>query len=120
MRLLDHVFDDMHVEELITSVILPVGVSNIKVVPPYEVERLEDEVTYKYLDNLGRKVIRLRKTNLVEQHIQDLEISYNWQQAMLLHEPILIALALFLMFILAIIYVRLDFSLSKPEHSKKE
>nr|CAH7716622.1 unnamed protein product [Callosobruchus chinensis] len=120
MRLLDHVFDDMHAEELITSVILPVGVSNVKLTPPYEVERLEDEVTYKYLDNLGRKVIRLRKTNLVEQHIQDLEISYNWQQAMLLHEPILIALALFLMFIIVIIYVRLDFSLSKPEHSKKE
>lgn len=120
MRILDHVFDDMHVEELETSVILPVGVSNVKIHTPYDVERLPDGITYKYLDNLGRKMIKLRKTNLVEQHIQDMEIIYNWKPLLLLHEPILISIALFLLFIIVIIYVRLDFSLSKPEHVKKE
>lgn len=120
MRLIDHVFDDMYVEELETSIILPVGVSNVKLNAPYEVERLTDDVTYKYLDNIGRTVIKLRKTNLAEQHIQDVEVTYNWTPHLLLHEPILLSIALFLLFIVVIIYVRLDFSLTKPDHSKKD
>lgn len=120
MRIFDHVFDDMVIEELETKIVLPVGVSNIKLETPYEVERLADEVTHKYLDNIGRTVIKVRKTNLVEQHIQDLEIYYNWQPLLLLHEPLLISIVLFLLFIFVVIYVRLDFSLAKPEHSKKD
>ncbi|XP_045482474.1 dolichyl-diphosphooligosaccharide--protein glycosyltransferase subunit 1 [Harmonia axyridis] len=118
MRLLDHIYDDMYVEELETNVVLPVGVKNVKLSTPYEVQRLEDGKTYKYLDNLGRVVIRLKKTNLVEQHIQDLEITYEWDTILLIHEPILLALALFVLFIIVIIYVRLDFSINKSE--KKE
>ncbi|CAH1175780.1 unnamed protein product [Phaedon cochleariae] len=120
MRLLDHVFDDMHVEELETSVVLPVGASDIQVNPPYAAERLSDELTHKYLDNIGRTVVKLRKTNLVEQHIQDLEITYNWKPHFLLHEPVLLSIALFVMFISVIIWVRLDFSLGVSEHNKRE
>lgn len=54
VRLLDHVFDDMVVDELETRIVLPVGVSNVKVKAPYEVTRLPDGVAYKYLDNIGR------------------------------------------------------------------
>ena len=32
------------------------------------------EVHYTYLDTVGRPVIVARKTNLVEQHIQDFEV----------------------------------------------
>ncbi|KAJ3639816.1 hypothetical protein Zmor_003152 [Zophobas morio] len=120
MRLLDHVFDDMHVEELETKIVLPVGVRDVVISPPYEMERLTDQLSYKYLDNMGRAVITLRKTNLVEQHIQDVEIVYNWSTLMLLHEPALLATALYILFIFVIIYVRLDFSIHKPDHSKKE
>lgn len=120
MRIFDHIFDDMIIEELETKVVLPVGVSNIKLVTPYDVQRLPNEVTHKYLDNIGRTVIKLKKTNLVEQHIQDLQIFYNWQPYLLLHEPLLISVAMFFLFTIVIIYVRLDFSLSKPEHSKKD
>ncbi|EFA11223.1 dolichyl-diphosphooligosaccharide--protein glycosyltransferase subunit 1 [Tribolium castaneum] len=120
MRLLDHVFDDMHVEELETKVVLPVGVTEVQIKTPYEVQRLPDGVTFKYLDQFGRSVIKLRKTNLVEQHIQDLEIVYHWRSGLLLLEPVLLALALYVLFIIVIIYVRLDFSIHKPEHAKKE
>lgn len=120
MRLLDHVFDDMHVDELETSIVLPVGVPVVKINPPYEVERLKDAVSYKYLDNIGRTVIKLRKTNLVEQHIQDVEIVYNWKPHLLLHEPILLSIVMYFMFVFVIIYVRLDFSLSKGDHLKKD
>ncbi|KAL1514367.1 hypothetical protein ABEB36_003635 [Hypothenemus hampei] len=120
IRLLDHVFDDMAVDELETHIVLPVGVSNVKVKAPYEIKRLPDGVAYKYLDNIGRTVIRASKTNLVEQHIQDIEVTYTWKSHTLLHEPILVSIALFLIFVIVIIYVRLDFSIGKPEHSKKE
>lgn len=120
LRLLDHVFNDMHVNELETSIVLPVGVSNVQINTPYDVERLPDTVTYKYLDTIGRVVIKLRKTNLVEQHIQDLEIIYNWQPFLLFHEPILLSIALYIIFIIVIVYVRLDFSIHKQEHSKKD
>lgn len=120
MRFLDHVFDDMHVAHLETVIVLPVGVKNVKVNPPYSVTRLPDYVTYKYLDTIGRLVIRLKKENLVEQHIQDLEIVYDWQPVLLFHEPILVSAALYLIFIVVIIYVRLDFSIHKqPDHPKK-
>lgn len=118
MRFLDHVFDDMHVEELETHIVLPVGVKNVKLNLPYEVTRLPDGITYKYLDNLGRQVIKLMKTNLVEQHIQDLEITYDWNPLLLLHEPLLVSLALYFLFILVIIYVRLDFSIASSEDRK--
>lgn len=54
IRLLDHLFDDVAVDQLETRIVLPVGVSDIKVKAPYEVKRLPDGVTYKYLDNIGR------------------------------------------------------------------
>lgn len=120
MRLLDHVFDDMHVEELETSIVLPVGVSHVKVTTPYQVKRFQDGVTHKYLDSMGRLVIKLSKKNLVENHIQDLEIRYNWQSVWLVHEPLLITTVLYILFLIVIIYVRLDFSINKPEHAKKE
>lgn len=120
MRLIDHVFDDMQVKELETVIVLPVGVKNVKLNLPYQVERLPDSVAYKYLDTLGRLVVKLRKTNLVENHIQDLEIVYDWQPLLLFHEPALLSAALYLIFIVVIIYVRLDFSIHKqPEASKK-
>ncbi|CAG9862983.1 unnamed protein product [Phyllotreta striolata] len=120
MRFIDHVFDDMYVEDVTTSIVLPVGVSDVKLVTPYQVERLRDDVKYKYLDNMGRQVLRLRRKDLVEHHIQDFEITYSWQPQLLLHEPLMLSLALFIVFLAVIVWVRLDFSLGVPEHSKKE
>lgn len=120
MRLLDHVYDDMHVKDLETIIVLPVGVKNVQINPPYSVDRLPDSITYKYLDTIGRLVIRLKKNDLVEQHIQDLEIVYDWQPLLLFHEPVLVSAALYLIFIIVIIYVRLDFSIHKQsDHPKK-
>lgn len=120
MRLIDNVFDDMHVAELQTNIVLPVGVTDVKLSTPYPVQRLPDATTYKYLDTKGRTIIRISKTNLVEQHIQDFEITYNWKPLLLLHEPILLSIALYLLFIIVIIYVRLDFSIYKSEHVKSQ
>jgi len=48
---------------------------NIHVDSPYEISRASDELHYTYLDTFGRPVIVAHKSNLVEQHIQDIVVS---------------------------------------------
>ncbi|XP_050412619.1 dolichyl-diphosphooligosaccharide--protein glycosyltransferase subunit 1 [Patella vulgata] len=115
MRFVDHIYDDMVVDELTVRVILPESAKNIVVDPPYPVKRGSNELHYTYLDTIGRPVIVLYKTNLVEQHIQDFTVTYSFQKMLLLQEPLLVVGAFYLLFLLVIIYVRLDFSITKDE-----
>lgn len=118
MRFVDHVYDDQVVENLKVKIILPEGATNIKFRAPYAVNRGKDELHFTYLDTFGRPVVIARKTDLVEQHIQDFELEYTFQKAMLLQEPMLVVGAFYLLFLIVIIYVRMDFSISKDEASE--
>lgn len=118
MRVVDHVFDDMIVDELITKIILPEGAHDIHLSTPYPVERLPDSLHFTYLDVKGRPVVTIRKTNLVENHIQDFELSYVFPRILMLQEPLLVVIAFYLLFLLVVIYVRLDFSITKDETSE--
>lgn len=120
MRLLDHVFDDMVIDELIVKIILPEESTNFKLITPYYVERLDDELDYSYLDTTGRPVIKISKKNLVENHIQNFQLHYKFSRFSMLREPLLIAGALYLLFLMVIIYVRLDFSIDKDEASESK
>ncbi|KFM78242.1 Dolichyl-diphosphooligosaccharide--protein glycosyltransferase subunit 1, partial [Stegodyphus mimosarum] len=113
MRFVDHVFDDSVIDQCTVRIILPEGSKNIQVKMPYAVERLPNELHYTYLDTVGRPVIVLRKTNLVEQHIQDFEVHYEYQKMLMLQEPLLVVIALYLLFLAVIFYVRLDFSITR-------
>nr|CAD7459342.1 unnamed protein product [Timema tahoe] len=115
MRLVDHVFDDMVVDEVVTKIILPEGSHDIQLSTPYAVERLPDTLHFTYLDTTGRPVITLRKKNLVEHHIQDFDLQYTFPKTLMFQEPLLVVIAFYLLFILVIIYVRLDFSITKDE-----
>lgn len=75
MRFLDHVFDDMAVDEVTTKIILPEGSQDIHLTAPYSVEHLPSSLHFTYLDTKGRPVVIVRKKNLVENHIQDFEVS---------------------------------------------
>lgn len=57
---------------------------NIHVDSPYEINRASDELHYTYLDTFGRPVIVAHKSNLVEQHIQDIVVSVASEQLCLL------------------------------------
>ncbi|ESO84348.1 hypothetical protein LOTGIDRAFT_196756 [Lottia gigantea] len=115
MRLIDHVYDDMVVDEVTVRIILPEGSKDIVVDPPYPVKRGSNELHHTYLDTVGRPVIVLYKTNLVEQHIQDFTVTYSFQKMLLLQEPLLVVGAFYLLFLIVIVYVRLDFSITKDE-----
>lgn len=118
MRLLDHVFDDMVIDELVVKIILPEGSKNIELILPYEATRLPDSLHYTYLDTTGRPVISVTKRNLVENHIQNFKLKYTFPRLLMLQEPLLVTVALYLLFLLVITYVRLDFSIDKDEISE--
>ncbi|XP_050343635.1 dolichyl-diphosphooligosaccharide--protein glycosyltransferase subunit 1 [Nymphalis io] len=120
MRAVDHVFDDMQVDELVTKIILPEGSTNIVVNFPFTVTRLSDSLHYTYLDTKGRPVISFTKQNVVENHIQDFQIRYTFPRLLMLQEPLLVVGFLYTLFLCVIIYVRLDFSIHKPEHQHKD
>lgn len=113
MRILDHVFDDMVVEKLTTKIILPEGVHGVELTNPYAVKRLADGLHHTYLDTRGRLVIILTKENLIENHIQDFQLNYKFSTILMLQEPLLVVVALYSLFLMVIVYVRLDFSIAK-------
>jgi len=116
MRLVDHIFDDMLVEEAEVRVILPEGVSNIELKTPYSMTRREDGLHHTYLDTTGRTVVHLYTNKLLtEQHIQDFQISFTYPHRSMVTEPLLLVSAFFLLYLVTIIYVRLDFSICQDE-----
>ncbi|KAL7291091.1 dolichyl-diphosphooligosaccharide--protein glycosyltransferase subunit 1 [Trichogramma pretiosum] len=120
MRLLDHIYDDMVVDEMVLKVILPEGSNNVQIELPYEATRLPDSLHYTYLDTTGRPVISVTKKNLVENHIQNFKLKYTFPKLLMLQEPLLVTVALYIMFLMVIVYVRLDFSIDKDEASESK
>nr|XP_033782325.1 dolichyl-diphosphooligosaccharide--protein glycosyltransferase subunit 1 [Geotrypetes seraphini] len=113
MRFIDHVFDEQLVDSLTVKIILPEGAKNIHVDSPYNIDRAQDELHYTYLDTFGRPVIVAHKSNLVEQHIQDIVVHYTFNKILMLQEPLLVVGAFYILFFTVILYVRLDFSITK-------
>lgn len=118
MRVIDHIYDDMLVDELQLKIILPEGSKDLVFKPPFELRREKDQSHYTYLDTIGRPVLVATKNRLVEAHIQDFELHYTFHKLMLLQEPMLVIGAFYLLFFIVIIYVRMDFSITKDEASE--
>jgi len=112
MRLLDHVFDSMAVDEYTVKIILPEGSIDLQLETPYELKKLPMSLHFTYLDITGRPVTTLTGKNLVESHIQDFTLNYTFPKIYLLREPLIVVAAFLILFITVLIYVRLDFSIS--------
>lgn len=122
MRLVDHIYDDMVIDEIVVKIILPEGCTNIKLITPYPVTRLPDSLHYTYLDTFGRPVIQFTKKNLVENHIHEFNLKYNFPKILMIQEPLLIVAFLYVLFFGVIVWMRLDFSITKEKepHLHKE
>lgn len=115
MRLIDHIYDDMVVDEIVVKIILPEGSNNIKLITPYSVNRKGDSLHYTYLDTFGRPVIEFTKQNLVENHIHDFNLKYTFAKILMIQEPLLIVGFLYVLFLCVIIWMRLDFTITKEK-----
>ncbi|XP_056129547.1 dolichyl-diphosphooligosaccharide--protein glycosyltransferase subunit 1 [Lampris incognitus] len=113
MRLVDHVYDDQVIDSLTVKLILPEGARNIHVDTPYPINHMPEQLHYTYLDTFGRPVLVATKDNLVEQHIQDVVVHYTFNKILMLQEPLLVVGAFYILFFTVIIYVRLDFAITK-------
>lgn len=113
MRLIDHVYDDQVIDHMTVKLILPEGARNVHLDTPYSIDRSPDQLHYTYLDTFGRPVLVATKNNLVEQHIQDMVVHYTFNKILMLQEPLLVVGAFYILFFTVIIYVRLDFSITK-------
>nr|CAG4640798.1 EOG090X04O4 [Eulimnadia texana] len=120
MKVVDHVYDNMYIEDALIRIVLPEGASDIELETPYPVERLADSLHFTYLDTRGRPVVQFRAKDLVESHIQDFQLRYRYSRLLMLQEPLLCVAAFFLLFLAVIVYVRLDFSLTTDEASESK
>jgi len=111
--ILDHVFDEFVVDKLNVKIVLPEGSAGIKVKSPYPITEEKLQIHKTYLDTVGRPVVVLTKSNLMEGHIQDMEVHYTFKKLQLLQEPLLCVAAFYILFITVICIVRLDFSITK-------
>lgn len=116
MHIIDHIYDNMAIDKAIINVILPEGSTNIELVTPYSVIRLEAEVMHTYLDTIGRPVVSFSKLNLVENHISDFILKYTFSKVSLLQEPILVITFIYVIFLITIIFLRSDLSITSHSH----
>ena len=108
----DHIYDNSVIDDCTVRIVLPEGAADVKLRLPFSVTRDRDQIRKTYLDTFGRTVVVLRKTNLVEHHVQDFEVHYTYNRLWMLQEPLLLVSFLFALCLCVIIYVRLDFNLT--------
>lgn len=108
----DVLYENMFIEDAIVRIYLPAGASDIEVKGPIDFKRSVDDLSYSYLDVIGRPVVVLTKSNIVSQHLEGkpLVIRYNYSKLFMLQEPILLLAAAIGMFILAILYSKMSAS----------
>lgn len=117
----DVLYDNMFIEDATIRITLPAGASNIEVKGSIEFERQKDELDYSYLDIIGRPVVVLKKTNIVEHHLKGkpLVIRYNYSKLYMAQEPILLILAAIGALILTIILSKVSSPKGNPQNKLK-
>lgn len=118
MHLIDHIHDNMCIDEAVITIILPEGSSNIKLETPYGIKRHQNALIHTYLDTVGRPVVSFSQRNLVENHIAEFTLKYNFSKVSLLQEPLLVIAFIYIIFLLTIVFLRLDFSITSHFHKE--
>lgn len=114
--------DGAAVDDLTLKVILPEGSTNIQVNLPFEVDYQSQTTRQTYLDTpaIGRPVIVLKKRNLTPLHNVPFEVTFEFQQNFMLHEPLLLVSGFFVFFVVCMVLFRLDVSLVKTADAPKK
>jgi len=100
------------VDSYTIRVILPEGSSDIQLHSPIQEKTQYKESHYTYLDTTGRPVLVCTFNNIVEEHSGEyFQVTYNFNQLSMLQEPLLLIFSFFVLFLAAIIFVRIDLSI---------
>jgi len=95
------------------NVILPEGVRNVEVHLPYAFDSDKRKMTYSYLDTTGRPTIILEKDNVCDDHFQYFQISYSLPFYFSFQKPLVVALVIFTLFVISMVWTRIDLSIVK-------
>lgn len=106
IRAVDHVVDDAFVERALVRVLLPEGAIMKKIYAPAWFI-VSEEILLTNLCFFGRKTIVLTGEILLENHIANLVVAYEFPQIWLLKTPLLFAIYLQIVFIFIILVNRL-------------
>lgn len=105
-----------------TSVALPEGAYDVKVNLPFEVDTLEYNVRYTYLDSQlfgGRTVVEFVKTNVVHEHFETFSISYRYSPVRIYFKVAMLVVGFFMFFMSFSFLGRLDMSLKDNSNNPK-
>ncbi|KAI6191093.1 Dolichyl-diphosphooligosaccharide--protein glycosyltransferase subunit 1 [Aphelenchoides bicaudatus] len=91
----DKVYDNAVIEKATVKIAFPEASRNVRLTNPFP----PDEVYATYLDTTGRKVVVLEKENVVNAHSLPITAYYEFDRISMLKEPLLVAGALFVVFV---------------------
>jgi len=106
--------EPVSIDEIVVRIIFPEGASDIQYRVPFDVDSQDHDKHFTYLDTVGRPVLILKKSNVVGAHNQYFQVTYSFSKFTMLREPFLLITAFFIFFLIVMIYVRLDLSIT-PE-----
>jgi oligosaccharyltransferase complex subunit alpha (ribophorin I) len=101
-----HPFDDIVAEDFEFSIVLPEGASDVTVDYPFEMDGIQEEVVYRYLDLKGRKKLIFTKKNVVEHHHdKTVRVTYKLSEFDHYMKPLILIIYTFiLLFVLQLLY----------------
>ncbi|KAI7884958.1 Ribophorin I [Lichtheimia hyalospora FSU 10163] len=105
---------DMVIDKAELRVVLPEGAKNVQVELPFGYDNLEHTLHYTNFDSTGRYVVVIQKNNVVREHQQPIQITYDYPSSRLLQKPLVASAAIFVLFLASILFSRLSLSIETP------
>ncbi|XP_073275902.1 dolichyl-diphosphooligosaccharide--protein glycosyltransferase subunit 1A-like [Primulina huaijiensis] len=109
--------NEVVIENLTVKIVLPEGSNDIFASVPFPIEQQSQETKFSHLDMVGRPVVVLEKKNVVPEHNQHFQVSYQFSNLSLLREPMMLVFGFFLFFVACIAYAHADLTISKSSSS---
>ncbi|WWC86854.1 uncharacterized protein L201_001733 [Kwoniella dendrophila CBS 6074] len=104
---------DVVVDQAELNIILPEGASDVQVFTPFPVDSIEHSIHKTYLDTTGRYAITLKKTQLTENHAQNVYVTYHYPLSAQFQKPLTIASLVGSLFLLGMGLRRVNYSIEK-------
>eukprot|EP00158_Paraphelidium_tribonemae_P003942 Partr_v1_DN26482_c1_g1_i2_m23682 putative ribophorin I len=108
------------IEAFSLTIVLPEGATGLEFETAFEMDKVDTTFTYSYFDTSGRPTVYFYKEDLVDEHFLPFQITYSYSGPDKYRKPMVASAAIFLIFVLSMIYWRLDISYQKRSSGKKQ
>eukprot|EP00817_Percolomonadidae_sp_ATCC50343_P004686 CAMPEP_0117421742 /NCGR_PEP_ID=MMETSP0758-20121206/2740_1 /TAXON_ID=63605 /ORGANISM="Percolomonas cosmopolitus, Strain AE-1 (ATCC 50343)" /LENGTH=391 /DNA_ID=CAMNT_0005203983 /DNA_START=526 /DNA_END=1697 /DNA_ORIENTATION=+ len=113
-------FSNAHIDDYTLEINVPEGAADIKTAIPFDVDSIEHDKLFTYLDVYGRPVVRITKKNaVIPEHNEIFSLTYSFSNSLVWQEPLMIIGTLFFICVSTMIYVRFDLKITKTPYEVK-